>query len=118
MMKNYEGIKRVADLMESHVSEGRILSLKDIKADDVLESSLEGLLSDQMWELLECGRDPYYFDMLLFAKDLYFVIVDEYLFVKCGDKTFEIDGIMNESIYNIFRDIILNAKCKTIRDII
>lgn len=116
-MREYE-LNKVASIMESHVSEGRILSLKDIKAEDVLESELEDLLSDQMWELLECGRDPYYFDMLIFANDLYFIIVDEYLFVNYCDKTFEIDGIFNETLYNRFRDIVLNTKCRTIDDII
>lgn len=118
-MMDYElKIEKVASLMESHVSEARVVSLKDIKADDVLLSSVEELLSDKMWADLEKGRNPYYFDMAVFGKELYFIIIDELLYVKCGEMTFEIDGIMNESIYNMFRDIILNTKCKTIRDII
>lgn len=119
-MKNYEmKLSKVASLMEEHAKEARIISLKDIQADDVLDSNVEELLSDEMWEKLECGRDPYYFDMMVFSKKLYFIIIDEFLYIKCGDDvTFEIDGIFEESIYNMFRDIVLNSKCKTIRDII
>lgn len=118
-MKEYElKLNKVASIMESHISDARIISLKDIKADEVLSSNVEDLLSDKMWMDLEKGRNPYYFDMVVFGKELYFIIIDELLYVKCNEMTFEIDAIMQENIYNMFRDIVLNTKCKTIRDII
>lgn len=118
-MREYElKITKVAAMMEAHVSEARVFSIKDIKANDVLSSNVEDLLSDKMWMDLEKGRDPYYFDMVLFDKNLYFIIIDELLYVKCNEMSFEIDGVMEENIYNVFRDIVLNTKCKTIQDII
>lgn len=118
-MREYElKLNKVASIMESHISEARVFSIKDIKANDVLSSNVEDLLSDKMWMDLEKGRNPYYFDMAVFGKELYFIIIDELLYVKCNEMTFEIDGIMEENIYNMFRDIVLNTKCKTIRDII
>jgi len=119
-MREYElKLSKIAGLMESHIIDARILSLKDIKANDVLDSDIEDLLSDEMWEKLECGRDLYYFDMMIFSKELYFIILDEFLFIKCGEMSFEVDGIFEEQTYNMFRDIVfLNSKCKTIKDII
>ena len=111
-MKEYElKLNKVASIMESHISEARVFSIKDIKANDVLNSNVEDLLSDKMWMDLEKGRNPYYFDMVVFGKELYFyfIIIDELLYIKFNEMSFEIDGVMQENIYNMFRDIVLKS---------
>ena len=111
-MKEYElKLNKVASIMESHTSEARVFSIKDIKANDALNSNVEDLLSDKMWMDLEKGRNPYYFDMVVFGKELYFyfIIIDELLYIKFNEMSFEIDGVMQENIYNMFRDIVLKS---------
>lgn len=111
-MREYElKLNKIASIMESHISEARVFSIKDIKANDVLNSNVEDLLSDKMWMDLEKGRNPYYFDMVVFGKELYFyfIIIDELLYIKFNEMSFEIDGVMQENIYNMFRDIVLKS---------
>lgn len=120
MMNNNLEMKMmiIVGAMEKHIKEANIISMRDVKGQDILESNFEELLSDEMWTILEKGRDAAYLDLVIFDSDLYFIIIDEYLYVKCGNASFEIDGIMSETIYNMFRDLVLNSKCKTIQDII
>lgn len=119
MMNNLElKMSVIVRALEKQIKNANIISMRDVNGEDMLNSDLENMLSDNMWEELENGRNIAYLDIAKFDEDLYFIIVDEFLFVKCGNASFEIDGIMFEGIYNMFRDLILNSKCKTIKDII
>lgn len=103
----------IANMMEKNIEKANIISMKgDVSSQEIIESDMEKYISDKMWRMLNKRRNVYYLDMVIFDDELYFVIFDEYLFIKCENSSFDIDGILDERIYNVFRDIVLNAKSK------
>lgn len=108
--------RQILGIMEKHIESAKIMSCKNLTNEAVCDSNIYSLMSDMQQEELQKGRDVYYLDVCMFSKNLYFIIMDEFLYIRCKNNEYTIDAIMAESLYNEFRDlVILNKNRKVVK---
>lgn len=104
--------REILQMMEAHIEKANTFSLKNIEASVVTNSNVYDLLSSEQRNHMFRSDDIAYLDGCVFNKQLYFIIMDEFLFVKCKNSEFTIDGVMFETLYNEFRDLVFKKENK------
>lgn len=104
--------RQILGIMEKHIEKANTFSLKNIEASVVTNSDVYDLLSSEQKNYMFRSDDIAYLDGCVFNEQLYFIIMDEFLFIKCKNSEFTIDGVMSETLYNEFRDLILKKENK------
>lgn len=100
--------REILRIMEKHINAANALRFKNLESINVKNSNIFDIMSDEQKSYLDRSKDVAYLDVCLFNKSLYFIIMDEFLFIKCQNCEYTIDGIMAETLYNDFRDLVLN----------
>lgn len=102
--------RQILGIMEKHIERANTMRFKNLETSIVKNSNVYDIMSDEQKSYLDRSKDVAFLDVCIFSKNLYFVIMDEFLFIKCNNNEYTIDGVMSESLYNEFRDLILIKK--------
>lgn len=102
--------RKILAIMTAHIERANTMRFKNLETTIVRNSNIYNFMSDEQKSYLYRSNNVAFLDVCIFSKELYFIIMDEFLFIKCKNSEYTIDGVMSETLYNEFRDLILIKK--------